>query len=148
MKNNRKILLINPAFQIRFIAMIIGLSLAVSLINLAGFSYFIFKLHELGLSIGLDSSHPYFKFILRQQQNLWIIYAVSTLCIFIILTIFSLLFSHKIAGPIHGLKVYLGDIAAGKPPRNFAFRKGDFFTELPELVNKAVKTLNEKNKEN
>lgn len=56
----------------------------------------------------------------------------------IVISIFSILFSHKMAGPIRRIKNTLHDYAEGKPIVPIKLRAGDFFKDLAELVNKAI----------
>jgi len=64
---------------------------------------------------------------------------------FIFSALVMLVVSNRLAGPIVRLRRYFGDIAIktdNVPP--LSFRKGDFFGDLPEVVNRAVQALQTK----
>jgi hypothetical protein len=47
-------------------------------------------------------------------------------------------------GPIYKLKNFLFAVNNGEKPEKLEFRKGDFFSDLPELVNQTLeKTRND-----
>ncbi len=47
----------------------------------------------------------------------------------------ALYFSHKIAGPIYNIKTKLKSHLEGMPTEKIVLRKGDYFTELADLIN-------------
>ncbi|MBL8020371.1 MAG: methyl-accepting chemotaxis protein [Leptospirales bacterium] len=56
----------------------------------------------------------------------------------VIIVVFSLFYSHSMAGPIHSIKMTLKDLAEGAPPRAIRIRKSDQFQDLAELLNEVV----------
>lgn len=139
--NRREVFLINPKFQLQFMLTMTGLAAAIILIYFGSLMYFLSEIKNLGLSIGLIKTHPYFAFISRMENNLIWIFSISTVVVLFFITIFSLVFSHRIAGPIHQLKEHLQSISENKKYRNLSFRKKDFFSEVPEFVNRAIDSL-------
>ena len=63
-----------------------------------------------------------------------------------IIFITSLFLGHKIAGPIHKLKIYLSELRDGKSRGKLTFRKGDYFQELAEDFNGAYENIIETQK--
>ena len=63
-----------------------------------------------------------------------IVYAalIGVLCVF---------FSHKIAGPLYKLKKFLGEVRQGNPIGGVYFRKGDYFPEIADEVNRTIAYL-------
>jgi hypothetical protein len=59
----------------------------------------------------------------------------------------TLIVSYRFAGPLLRLKSYFNAISDGKPPGELNFRSGDFFSDLPPVVNSAVKKLQNPNGE-
>lgn len=98
------------------------------------------QLHDMGVQAGLHPTHAYFEFLEFQQglmnRNLWLgggaLLAVST--------VFLLLFTYRIAGPIVRLRSFLTDyVTHGKEAvKRLEFREGDFLSELPPQVNAAL----------
>lgn len=56
----------------------------------------------------------------------------------VIIIVFSLFYSHSMAGPIHNIKMRLSDLADGKEAEPIRIRKGDQFQELVSLLNKVI----------
>ncbi|HNE21827.1 MAG TPA: methyl-accepting chemotaxis protein [Leptospiraceae bacterium] len=56
----------------------------------------------------------------------------------IIIVVFSLFYSHSMAGPIHNIKVSLKDLAEGGKPKAIRIRKSDQFQDLAELLNEVI----------
>ncbi|HBS06302.1 MAG TPA: hypothetical protein DEA96_15140 [Leptospiraceae bacterium] len=56
----------------------------------------------------------------------------------VIIVIFSLFYSHSMAGPIHSIKNSLRDLKDGEPARPIRIRKGDQFQELASLLNEVI----------
>lgn len=55
--------------------------------------------------------------------------------------------SHKIAGPIYKLRLYLTQVREGGANYPLSFRKGDNFAEVADDVNKTIAYLRDKNEE-
>ncbi len=64
----------------------------------------------------------------------------------IIVSLFSIFFSHKMAGPIKRIKNTLEAHNNHKPVNVIKLRKGDFFQDLAELINKALFKKSDKDK--
>ena len=63
--------------------------------------------------------------------------ALFVFCTTFILLLGSIILSHRIAGAIHQVNRYLADLAEGKvQPRRIRFRKGDFFQDLAQSLNR------------
>ncbi len=133
--NNRKVYLINPAFQLRAIAWMMGISLAPITIFFAAHYYFFWKLRVLGQEIQLEPGHIYFRFIEGQSQQLLLIFLACSFLAMILVAILGLTLSHKIAGPIHRLKIFFIHLRESGGKGKLSFRKGDYFVELPEIIN-------------
>jgi hypothetical protein len=57
----------------------------------------------------------------------------------------TLLLSHKMAGPMIRLRNYFGQISKdGDFPETLNFRNGDFFQDLPPMINQAFAALKRK----
>lgn len=55
-----------------------------------------------------------------------------------IILLFSLFYSHKMAGPVYNIKRSLRDLAQGGEPRPIKLRKGDQFQELADILNEVI----------
>ena len=56
----------------------------------------------------------------------------------VIIVVFSLFYSHSMAGPIHSIKNSLRELKDGEPARPIRIRKGDQFQELAQLLNEVI----------
>lgn len=137
-KNRRRILLINPRFQIS--VMVHGLLLIVLITAMFYFyeTFFLYQVNEIvhrhadvppSLAGDIENLHSMFFpwFVL-------ILFATS----FVIMS-FLLFFSHRIAGPIYHAVNYLNAVA--KNPnviRKVGFREKDYFHELADAINLAI----------
>lgn len=149
--NKRKKILIYPKFQIKLI--ILNLLLVAFIIGSVVFfiNQSFTNLHEQGISANLSASHPYFGFLKYQSSLLYKYLWIGTIVGFVITTWLSLILSFKLAGPIVRLHSYFGEMAKGNDlDKNVSFREGDFFNDLPDLINKAHMVIKEnaKAKEN
>ena len=137
MANKRKIYFINPRFQLKF-SLLMGV-----LIVLSNLAYPIIIYQYIEYLIGFINETSTFKdFDLAQERRQvltmlftsHIVYAalIGVLCIF---------FSHKIAGPLYKLKMFLTNIRQGDSIREVHFRKGDYFLEIADEVNRTIAYL-------
>ena len=135
----RKIILINPKFQLRLSAYFVF----VSVINIAIFyvciRYFFQVFVDMGQEIGLPENHVYFMFMEDQMLTMNIVFLVTSLVTIGFLMFFGVFISHKIAGPLYRFCNHLNDISKGeKEPSEIRFRDGDFFPEVAESYNKTL----------
>ncbi len=135
--NRRRGFLINPEFQWSFIRHCLGLAAIILLVVFAANSLFFWSLHNMGQRAGLDPTHIFFRFLAQQQSRmLWIFIGTSGIVASTILS-FGLRLSHRIAGPLFKLDRFLKD--PSKARRGLRFRTGDYFPELAESANEALR---------
>lgn len=133
----RKILLINPNFQLRFIGWAIALSIGLNLIyfssHLLFFKYYFIK----GEQAGLSHDHVFFKFLHDQYTVVkWIFVGISALAILVI-SIWGLVLSNRIAGPIHRVCNFLKQARFEGTSKPLKLRENDYFKkELESAINK------------
>ncbi len=73
-----------------------------------------------------------------------LIFLVCSVLTILLVLIIGLILSHKIAGPIHNMKIFFQDKIELRARGKLAFRKGDFFLELPPIVNKFFEQQDQK----
>ena len=127
-------LLINPRFQAAVILHSVIVSFLMVLIQFLSLKYYFHKYLMEGKDIGLQASHPFFRFIAEQQAFMNTVFIVTSLVLVFVSVISALVLSHRIAGPIHRLKMFFGFLG-DKDQGAFSFRKGDFFQDLPPIIN-------------
>lgn len=132
--------LIYPRFQLTLIALNAGLFVLAGVGVIFQVERSFYYLGQLGPLTGLPPEHPFYAFTNHQQHQirlaLWSAFAIA----FALSSFLTLLVSHKLAGPVVRMKGYFGQL--GQPsqgePKKLSFRKGDFFNELPPIINSAL----------
>lgn len=140
-KNNRKVYLINPRFQWRFIGFMMIVSFAGIFILFSSNLLFFRQMNQEALEAGIAANNPFFDFISEQSGLLTKIYLVSSLVAFVVIMSFGLFYSHRIAGPLYQLNKKMKSIAEGGEIEEVHFRKNDLFLELEDSFNKMMRKI-------
>jgi hypothetical protein len=73
-------------------------------------------------------------------ETLWWLTGVATVGMGVALGLFGLLFTHRVAGPVHVMSLYVAALAAGRYPRLRPLRRKDelraFFARFSEAVDR------------
>lgn len=144
MAKSRKIYLINPQFQMRFVAFNILSSLLVILLVIGMLYYFFNHYQNLGIQNGIPSDHIFFDFLREQRNFITIALAVVAVAITAVQVILGIFFSHRVAGPIYRMNRHMQDITAGSEKMTFQVRQGDFFSELADNFNSMIVKMERK----
>jgi hypothetical protein len=95
-----------------------------------------------GINLGLPAQHSYFQFLDLQAGLVYRSITISFLVCLIAGLIFTILLSHRMAGPIVRLRNFFLQIAEhGYDKKPLRFRKKDFFSDLPDAINKALQKI-------
>ena len=132
-----KVYFINPAFQTRFmISVLLCVFLSLAVIFLSQ-QYFFHLFIQRGIALGLPDDHVFFALLKEQQIEMLQIFLVSSLILSVIICIWALFYSHRIAGPLYRLHRYFSDgaEAENREISPLSFRETDFFQELPQSIN-------------
>lgn len=138
----RRTYFVNKAFQYRFIGYFVALTSVVLVPFWGGFLWFFHKFDQLGLELGLDSNHVFFRFLNAQRATLGLGFLVITLVVTLIMVIAGTLISHRIAGPLFKLRRELERIGGGERIEKITFRKKDFFPEICDSINPILEEIN------
>ena len=134
-RNKRTNFLVLPGFQIRFMMYIIGFAFFGILALYASSHLYFDRLISEGRQLGLSPDHIYFEFVDQQRSVLNQTFMVVAALVFGGMILIGLVLSHKIAGPIYRIQVYLQEVREkGVASRRLSFRDGDFFPEVAELI--------------
>ena len=146
-QNRRRTYLINPRFQWRFIGFMATLSLlAISLLFVSNLLFFR-NMEREALSVGLTPDNPYFDFLREQKSALSTLYFAVSGVVFVLMMGLGILYSHRIAGPLHHLDHKMRQIASGENPAPLTFRRRDQFRELAESFNAMIGKLRDRGDE-
>lgn len=142
---NLKNFLIYPKFQLTLVIInLIIISAAFVLVFQQVISSFD-DLLLIGQKLKLDPNSAFFRFLGHQKglllNRLYLAAGVSYSFTFV-LTIY---FSHKATGPIYRLKTYFLEMKSKEKMSPLTFRKGDYYDDLPEIINDGLETIKQKN---
>ena len=144
----RKVLLINPRFQISIIAFMAGVSAVATGIFYVGACYCFWRFRSMGQAIGLPKEHVFFRFISEQEIFVnWGFLIVGAVAIIFIVGC-GVFISHRVAGPLYRLQKHMGRVASGETIAPVAFRDMDYFPELAQGYNLQLEALKGTNKTN
>jgi len=90
---------------------------------------------------GLQETHPYFQFLRLQFESFRFYLLIAAIVSTGMISLAALILSHRLAAPIVRLKGYFGRIRQNGYGERVSFRDGDFFPELPDLINDALSTV-------
>lgn len=134
----RKVILINPKFQLSVINYVILLftfvMIAFYLVNL----FFIYILKQKGIDAGLPLNSEYFHFLQSAFHLMSIFYLFTSLVILIIIYFFGLRFSNRIAGPIYRMNKVIAEIIKEGKPIEVKLRKNDYFQDHADAINSLI----------
>jgi len=147
MASHRKLFLINPKFQLAFMAYTGAIALVAIGIFYVANLYFFADFMKTGQAIGLPPDHVFFQFIANQKQIMNQIFAVTAGLVCVVLAIGGMFFSHRIAGPLYRLNLHMREVALGRTTQDVSFREGDFFREVADSYNAQLKTLTARSSE-
>ncbi len=136
--HKRSRLLIYPAFQLRLIV-----GLVLSHLVLVGVFFltqliFFYYYKAIGQKMGLPADHMFYGFLGQQQQRMAFFFVLASLVVMAMGALYSLLISHRVAGPIVRVMNYLNGYSQAQEPSPVRFREDDYFLELADAVNQFV----------
>jgi len=143
---NRKITnyFIYPSFQLALILSNFIVSLiCVSIIHYKMVDFFD-KLKQIGEKANLPIDNPYFEFITYSKEMMLTNLNWALALSIFLSTALSIYLSHKAVGPIYRMKLFFTKVNEGELSSSLQFRKGDFFSDLPIIVNSALSKLKSK----
>jgi len=123
--HTRRTYLLDREFQLKYILLLAGIG-AVSMGVFGGLAH---RLHVSAVAAGVDGG----------ASLVWLT-CVGALGLAGVLGVFGLLFTHRVAGPVHVMSLYVAALAAGRYPRLRPLRKKDelkrFFDRFSEAVDR------------
>lgn len=125
--NSRRTMWINPRFQLKYCLIIVACGLGFAVVN-GVFAYTFLRVTIDDLVIG-PARMMETRFLVPFLQT----YAVITAGFLITLFALGRILSHRTAGPVYALDMYLRDLMQGKD-RKLRLRNGDDFPHLEELA--------------
>lgn len=138
----RRRYLINRPFQFAFIARMVGIAVGIIAVFYGANAFFFWNLRKEAAAQNVPLDHIFFRYLDYHEQRLTALMAVLAVVVVLGLTLFGLLYSHRIAGPLYRLTMHLTGIAEGRRgPTPVRFRQGDYFQEIATAYNKHLGAL-------
>ena len=135
--HKRTVFLVNPKFQIKFSLYICVILFLSSLI----YPITIYELIDKFIIYLQANNSENVQAILDKRQSLIAILALWQLGFIGLVFITSIFMTHKIAGPIYKAKKFFKLVREKKTNGELYFRKGDYFHELADEVNKTFRSI-------
>lgn len=147
-KNRRsaKKLLLNPAYQLKFVSLVIGTSLILAAANAGVFYHFIKENYAIlvDLSPMTDDAKSQLYHELRQIMTLLTVVSVSFSAA---VGVIALWLSHRTAGPLYRFQKIFQEIQNGNREQRIHLRPGDDFQEVAHAFNQMMDRLESTQKE-
>lgn len=138
-------LLVNPRFQLWFLAGMSILALIVISCAYVITRYYLHQFESTATAMGLSIDHALFGLIKQQREDMAWVFGFTALAILFVLGLGGLALSHLIAGPIHRLETHMKRIesenASPESLHPVSFRSRDFFPELAAAYNGVLQLL-------
>jgi hypothetical protein len=144
----RKKLLINKRFQIRFIAFC-ALTAIVACGAFYGAShYFFYDYLSIAHKNGLPDSNPMVAFASVMSVKMAWLFALISVGVVAFTSVAGMIYSHRIAGPLHRLRTHCERVAKGETMDDIRFRKEDAsFADVAKAYNRQMDYLRSKIKD-
>lgn len=134
----RKILLINKAFQWRMALYICSWVVALSFI----YPVIVHNLFDFFIRYAeIDPAGPKLSFLKGARQDILVLLLMLQGTYFLLTLFVSLFLAHRVAGPIHKLKALFRKVKAGDLSDDLRLRKYDHFKDLAFEYNEMVEAL-------
>ena len=134
-------LLIYPRFQVTILLFNFFIVMGIFFLTNWRINAYFNHMKKLGEDASFPSDHIYFQFVSLQEAGLESSLMQIALVGLILSTLGFLILSHKISGPMIRLKRYFANITQTQRVSPITFRAGDFFSDLPALINGALDSI-------
>jgi len=140
-KYQRRNYYIDKDFQTKFILKFCSLVAFGSFLTVALICWLAQHSTTVGIADGRVAVHTTAEYLLPLLlQTVFVQLVVVSLAVIVM----TLLFSHKIAGPLYRFKVMLGALGEGDLSKPMRLREGDQLQKVSEAYNEAVEKISEK----
>lgn len=134
--SKRKILLINPKFQLSFMAHMAVMALFVVGVIFFANQLFFNEFHQQGRALGLPPEHVFYQFLNEQQRTMNWIFGLTAFGVTGVISVMGLYLSHRVAGPMYRLLRHFEASSDGEKAAQVKFRERDYFQEVAEACNR------------
>jgi signal transduction histidine kinase len=137
MQQKRRQIIVNPKVQYKLLLLIL---ISVLIPTLLTFLSLFFLIQSLVVEAQIDNEVVY-SALMFLNHKVFAILLIGFVCITVLLISWSLLFIHRIVGPLFRLEKELDKMISGKKIAKIRFRKYDSFKSLAEKFNILIDRL-------
>lgn len=140
--------LINPRFQLTFLALMTGFAALSTAVAYGVSRHYLHEFERTALDLGLSIDHPLFELVKQQRSEMTFAFMGSAAAIWAVLLAGGLAASHWIAGPIYRMLTHMNRLSregvTEATLHPVKFRRGDFFPELAQAYNRVLQKISHK----
>lgn len=136
-RQQRKIFLINPKFQIRFSVIMCSIVFLTSLFYPITIFEIIVKVFDQSKLVSPETINE----LVQYKQALILILILFQLGFTVLTFTICIFISHRIAGPIYKMSMFLTSISRGENRGKLNLRKHDYFKEFADDYNDAMESF-------
>ncbi len=135
-KNRRKLknVLINPAYQIRYVFWLGITGLLLTLVNCTIFYVYIHENYSILVELVPMTDQVKGQLYTELHQIIWILAGISVVFVGVV-SVLGLFLSHRTAGPMYHMKRVFSDITSGKTTARVNLRPNDDFQDVALAFN-------------
>lgn len=138
----RRKFIINSGFQYPFIFRMVIINLLTMGALFIGLYFIFYRFNFLGNEMGLESGDRFYHFVREQFMMISALFLGAGISSSLILAVYGIFLSHRIAGPLENLKIRFRKLANEAPEEcKTRFRKDDFFHDLAQAYNEHLDNI-------
>lgn len=143
----RRQLIVDKTFQSSFIKLFTGSAVLVNMILYCANLAIFYNFNKYGETLKFEERQKFYQFFQDQVITLNKVFLITGVAVFVLLFIYGIFASHKVAGPLFNLKLRLKslqEITNLEDVHNLTgtqFRKSDYFKDLAKEYNMALTNI-------
>ncbi len=130
-------LMVFPHFQMKLVGLALAASLGTVMILGVGFYFLVFMPFNRVLERSGTNSETQIQLMSNLSDSFWFLFFLGV-AFSVMMLIFSLVLSHRVAGPIYQINKALDAFFSGDGHSRVVFRRGDEFVFLSDKVNRLM----------
>jgi ABC-type multidrug transport system permease subunit len=143
LRARRAKVLINKNFQLKFSAFCLIPIFLIQVMFWLAIEMFFHKMIKKAQAFNLPAGHDFYKLLAQQKKELMFLLLCSSVFVAVVMFIWGIYTSHRIAGPFYKMERYLletKNLDEAKKSK-LCFRKKDFFLNIPKAFNEFIERI-------
>lgn len=124
---------VNPKLQSKILFYFIGLYILSTASLYSANYFFVWRLNQKALNVGIPEGHVFFKFMSAQKHDMDMMFMTIALINLLLLLVVATWVSHRIAGPLNKIKKHLSSL--DKESDILRLRDNDFLKDMEPTIN-------------